>query len=175
MVTFNHKSVFVGVLLSLCELCSGELLGLSFGLFEDSIMEYFKADADAHASTHGSPEMAKKAVDAGWKNLKRAPEHFMGLGSVSLAMCLFIALSPAPRKVQLISSTAVGFGALCYPAFWALTAYRSPSMGAHAAKESLALMAQAGACSGFLGLVPVTCLAIWWAFRKTSPDSTSRS
>ena len=48
-------------------------------------------------------------------------------------------------------ATAVGLGAFLYPLFWTLGACKTPEIGAHEAKESLELLAQAGAGLFFLG------------------------
>lgn len=172
MIPFTYRSVAIGVVLALAALCTGQVHGLLFGAREESIRELFRSTAAAHALELGSPEKAQKAVEDGWKYLKRAHEHFMGLGAAALVLCLFIGLSPARGTTKTGIATLVGFGAVCYPAFWTLTAFRTPAMGAHAAKESLALMAQAGAGAGFIGLVATTALAVWWALRADASATT---
>lgn len=163
MLNVNLKPVALGILLSLSALLIGEMHGMSFGAKEDAIMDHFKATAQANSATLGSPENVTKAVESAWKYLKRAHEHFMGLGAVGMVLCIFVLLSPAKDMHKTIVTTAVGFGALVYPLFWTLTAFNTSAMGARAAKESLALMAQAGAGVGFLGLLGVIAVALSWA------------
>lgn len=163
MENINFKPVVAGILLSLSALLLGEMHGMSFGAKEDAIMGHFKATAEANLATLGSPENVNKAIEDSWKYLKRAHEHFMGLGAVGMVLCMFVLLSPARDIHKTIVTSAVGFGALVYPFFWTLTALKTSAVGGHAAKESLALMAQAGAGAGFLGLLGVIAVAVSWA------------
>lgn len=166
MLIINFKPVALGILLSLFALLLGEMHGMSFGAKEDAIMDHFKATAEANSSTLGSPENVQKAIDGSWKYLKRAHEHFMALGATGMVLCVFVLLSPARDVHKTIVTTAVGFGALVYPLFWTLTAFKTSAVGTHAAKESLALMAQAGAAAGFLGLLGVIVVALSWAVAR---------
>lgn len=166
MINLNLKPVALGILLSLGALLIGEMHGMAFGAKEDAIMDHFKATAEANATTLGSPENVKKAIESSWKYLKRAHEHYMGLGAVGMILCTFVLLSPAKDIHKTIVTTAVGFGAFVYPSFWTLTAFNTSAMGAHAAKESLALLAQAGAGAGFLGLLGVIAVALSWSAKR---------
>lgn len=162
MGNINFKAVVAGVMLSLSALLLGEMHGMAFGAKEDAIKNYFKTTAEANSATLGTPENVKKAIDDSWKYLKRAHEHYMGLGAVGMALCIFVLLSPAKDTHKTIVTSAVGFGALAYPLFWTLTAIKTSAVGAHAAKESLELLAQAGAGSAFLGLLGVIAVAVSW-------------
>lgn len=166
MVILSMKPVALGILLSLCALLLGEMHGMAFGAKEDAIMDHFKATAEANAATLGSPENVKKAVEGSWKYLKRAHEHFMGLGAVGMILCVFVLMSPAKDFNKAAVSTLVGFGAFAYPLFWTLTAFKTSAVGAHAAKESLGLLAQAGAGSCFLGLLGVIGIALSWSAKR---------
>jgi hypothetical protein len=162
MTSFTVRPVAIGLLLALLALTAGELHGIAFGAGEDAIIASFRETALANMPTHGSEEKAAKAVEGGWKYLKRGHEHFMGLGAVSLALCLTLGLSTAAAPLKTVAAAAVGFGAFVYPLFWTLVALRTPAMGAHAAKESLALMAQAGAGLGFVGLLLSLAVTLRW-------------
>jgi hypothetical protein len=166
MVNINLKPVALGILLSLCALLAGEMHGMAFGAKEDAIMDHFKATAEANSAALGSPEKAQKAVEGSWEYLKMAHFHFMGLGVVGMALCMFVLLSPAKDVHKTIVTTAVGFGAFVYPLFWTLTAFKTSSVGAHAAKESLEALAQAGAGAGFLGLLGVIAVAVSWSVAR---------
>ena len=166
MININLKPVVAGILLSLCALLFGEMHGMAFGAKEDAIMDNFKATATANSAALGSPENAQKAIDGSWKYLKRAHEHFMGLGAVGMVLCTFVLLSPVKDIHKTIVTTAVGFGAFFYPLFWTLTAFKTSAVGAHAAKESLELIAQAGAGAGFLGLLGVIAVAVSWSVAR---------
>ena len=162
----SFKSVAIGVFLALSALLLGEIHGLAFGAKEDALKDHFKSVAEANASTLGSDEDVADAAEDAWKHLKVAHLHYMGLGAVSLALCLFIGLSPAGALMKTIVSSAVGFGALVYPLFWTLASFRMASMGEHAAKDSLALVAQAGAGVGFLGLLGTVVIALGWLVHR---------
>jgi hypothetical protein len=166
MGNINFKAVVAGILLSLSALLLGEMHGMAFGAKEDAIMDHFKATAEANSVALGSPENVKKAVEGSWKYLKRAHEHFMGLGAVGMILCMFVLISPAKDIHKTIVTTAVGFGAFVYPLFWTLTAFKTSAVGAHAAKQSLELLAQAGAGAGFLGLLGVIAVALSWSVKR---------
>lgn len=169
MVNINLKPVALGILLSLSALLLGEMHGMSFGAKEDAIKDHFKVTAEANATALGSPEKVERAMEDSWKYLRRAHEHYMGLGAVGMVLCIFVLLSPARDIHKTIITTAVGFSALAYPLFWTLTALKTSAMGGHAAKESLALLAQAGAGAGFLGLLGVIAVVLSWATTRRHP------
>jgi hypothetical protein len=159
---FSIRHVYVGLIFALAALLAGQMHGMAFGAKEDAIIESFRATAEAAAATHGSPEAVNKAVDGGWKYLKRAHEHFMGLGAMAVALCLLIGHATVKPLYKKFAATAVGFGAFTYPFFWFLVANKTPAVGAHTAKESLSLIAQAGAGAGFLGLIGTFVIVIMW-------------
>lgn len=162
MENFTFKPVAAGLILGLLTLLGGEMHGLAFGAKEDSIKTYFSETARANAASIGSEEKVNKATAGAWKYLKRAHEHYMGLGTAAVALTLVTGLAAAPAVAKTVVSTAVGLGALLYPLFWTLTSVRTAAMGAHAAKESLSLLAQAGAGLSFLGLLGVIALVVLW-------------
>lgn len=162
MGNFTFKPVAAGLILGLLTLLAGELHGIAFGAKEDSIKTYFSETARANAASLGSEEEVKKATEGAWKYIKRAHEHYMGLGTAAVALTLVAGLAAAPPVAKTVVSTAVGLGAFLYPFFWTLTSVRTAAMGGHAAKESLELLAQAGAGLSFLGLAGVIALAALW-------------
>ncbi len=158
---FQFKSVAIGVLLALLTLLVGQLHGLAFGAKEDAIKAYYKETAETavNAATY-DPKIAEKNAADAWKYLKRAHEHYMGLGAMALALCVFIGLAKTSGALKTAASTAIGFGAFVYPLFWTLAACKTAEVGKHAAKESLAIMAQAGALIGLLGLLGAILIAV---------------
>ena len=161
MESFSLKPVAIGVFFALFALLAGEIHGMGFGAKEDSIKKGFKETAAASA-TLKSEEEKKKAADKAWKYLKRAHMHYMGLGAMALALSIFIGLAKTKPLYKTVVSTAVGFGAFVYPTFWSWVACKSASVGAHEAKESLSIVAQAGTGIGFLGLLGTIAIAIIW-------------
>ena len=159
---FQFKSVAIGVFLALLALLAGEMHGMAFGAKEDAIKAYYKESAQAAVGPSGDAKVVEKNASGAWKYLKRAHMHYMGLGAVAMALCIFIGLSPVADKFKTVVSTAVGFGAFVYPLFWTLVSCKTAEVGKHAAKESMALMAQAGAMVGFLGLLGTIAIAVMW-------------
>ncbi len=159
---FKLKPVAIGVMFALCALLAGELHGLAFGAKEDAIKDIYKSTAEQNSATLGSPEKVQKAQDKAWHYLKRAHMHYMGLGAVSMVLIIFTGLSPASTFLKTVVSSAVGFGALVYPLFWTIVSFKTAAIGAHGAKEALALLAQAGAGVGFLGLLGTIGIAVIW-------------
>lgn len=158
---FTFKPVAIGILLALAALLAGEMHGLAFGAKEDSIKSYFKTKAENNKATLGEKGYVKAAEKA-WKYLKRSHEHFMGLGAVAMALIIFIGLSPADPKHKMFVSTIVGLGAFMYPFSWLLISINTAGVGAHAAKESLALIAKPSAGLCFIGLLGTIWIAVKW-------------
>ncbi len=162
MSTIRIKPVAIGLLFALLSLFCGMLHGMAFGAFEESIETSLRNVAKASPTLSKSKKKVKRAVHSGWKYLKRAHEHFMGLGTAGLALIIFIAISPAKDLVKTAVSTITGAGMFLYPLFWTLTGIKTAEVGAHRAKESLELLAQAGAGLSFIGLLGTIFIAITW-------------
>ncbi len=162
---YDAAPVRWGLLLAMLGLLMGVYLGIRFGKSEDEILAHLKTKAAASAVYAGDEKKIEGAVETGWKYLKRSHEHFQGLGAIALGVCLLLAALPLKCLAKTMLSLGVSVGAFIYPLFWYLVAYRSADMGKGAAKESLALMAQAGAglyLVSFLGVLVVTAVfAIW--------------
>lgn len=173
MRSFSINVVAVGILLSLGAIFIGESHGLSFGAKEDAIKSYLLDSATAALGTAGTKEEASIRAKNGWKYLKRAHEHFMGLGTMALTICILLGHAPARPKLVYFASAAIGFGAFVYPLFWTFVALRVPEMGKHAAKESLELMAQAGAGIGFIGLLATIAITVIWIVGSGKNSSES--
>jgi hypothetical protein len=119
-------------------------LGGVFGAAEASIKGTLKASADAVLDTvyAGDAAKAKAVVSKSWSYCKRAHMHGGGMAAAALAMILLLAAMPACGRYKFAASTMLGIGALGYPLFWLLAAFRAPGMGSTgAAKESLAFLA----------------------------------
>ncbi len=165
MDKFDFAAVRFGLLITMTTLLMGVYLGVHFGKNEDDIKGYLKEKATASAAFKGDEKLIKKAVKNGWKYLKRSHEHFQGLGAISLGLILILSASWLKPKLKSLVSIGVGLGSFIYPLFWYLVAYKVAGMEKHAAKESLALVAQAGAglyLVSFLAVfATVFCYAIW--------------
>ena len=165
MNQFDFGAVRWGLVLSLLTLFMGIYLGIHFGKDEDNIKKYLKEKATASAVFKGDAEEIGAAARNGWKYLKRSHEHFQGLGAISIGLILLLSSTWLKPVIKTVVSIGTGLGAFIYPLFWYLTAYNAAEMGKHAAKESLALMAQFGAAIYALSFLAtfgaVLSFAIW--------------
>ncbi len=173
MREFSFKHVTVGIILVLTALLLGESHGLAFGAREDAIKNYLLNSSKAAVGAAGSSEEITKRAKTGWKYLKRGHMHFMGLGAVAMVLCIFIGHSPSRPIVKYGASSAVGFGALIYPLFWTFVSLRVPELGKSAAKESLELMALAGAGIGLIGLIATIVIALMWISKDAGESQES--
>jgi len=164
-----------GLLLAMFSLLMGVYLGIHFGKSEDEIHAYLKANAAVSAVFEGDAKKIDDAVGNGWKYLRRSHEHFQGLGAIALGLCLLIATLPLKCLPKTILSTGVALGAFLYPLFWYLVAYRCAYMEKSAAKESLALMAQAGAGLYLVSVLGVILSLAVFAVWKNNPPALFKS
>lgn len=172
---FDVTPVRWGLLLAMCGLLMGVYLGIHFGKSEDEILAHLKAKAEVSAVFAGDAKKIDGAVETGWKYLKRSHEHFQGLGAIALGLCLLIAALPLKCRPKSILSIGVSLGAFIYPLFWYLAAYRSADMGKSAAKESLALVAQAGAGLYLVSFAGVLLSLAVFAVSRNNPPAFLQS
>ena len=165
MKSLDLPSVRFGLVLAMITLGMGVYLGLNFGKYEDDIKAELKSKAETARYYGGDEARIKKGVGDSWKYLKRSHEHYQGLGAIAVGLMLLAAALPLKPVVRSAISIGVGLGALCYPTFWYIVAWRTADVGKSAAKESLALFAQFGAgiytVSFLCMFAAVICYAIW--------------
>jgi len=176
MLDFTH--IRYGIAIALVAILFGGMLGLSFGCCEDSIKGNLRASADAVLDKHysGDANKAVSTVSKSWVYFKRAHLHSQTMGVMAIVFALLTALLNFQPKFQLGISLLSGLGSLGYGVFWLLAAMLAPGMGStHAAKESVALIAQLSGGAFFVSGVTVFCLVLFNLFvqgRKTpnAPD-----
>ena len=168
---FDVAPVRWGLLIAMLGLLMGVYLGIQFGKNEEAILADWRAKAQSSAVFAGDAKKIDGAVESGWKNLKRSHEHFQGLGAISLGLCLLVAALPLKCWPKSILSIGVALGAFLYPLFWYLVANRCAYMEKSAAKESLALMAQAGAGLYLVSLSGVLLSLAVFAVWKNNPPA----
>ncbi len=159
----HFRSVQYGILFSLLTLVYGFGLGGVFGVAEDRIKGYLKAEAQQVASVaYGNdPVKMKKVTDKAWVYFKRAHLHANGLGTSSLVLILLLSYLPAAPVVQRVISLALGVGALGYSSFWMFAGMRAPGLGSTgAAKESLEWLAVSSSALCILGLCAVLVIFV---------------
>jgi len=171
MVNFSH--VKYGILVAMMAILFGGLMGLSFGCCEDSIKNTLKASAQESLSGvyKGDQAKADKVVKKSWVYMKRAHLHSQTMGVISIAFSLLVVWlnfsAPAQMGVSLLS----GLGSLGYGFFWMVSGYLAPGMGSTgAAKESVALIAQASGGAFFVAGVTLFGLVSYKMFTKPAAE-----
>lgn len=137
-----------GAILALLAIVFGFVLGGAFGAAEDSIKSHLRSSADAVFDSVYEGDEAKRdaVVSKSWTYLKRAHLHGGAIGSAALASIALLALFGSSGRLERISSSAFGSGALIYAVFWLAAGLSAPSFGSTgAAKESLEFIAIPGA------------------------------
>ncbi len=133
-----------GILLALLTIIFGQALGVAFGVFEDAMKGYLKAEGERafEAVYAGNRGQLDATVTKSWSYFKRAHLHAGGMGTTALALITLVALLPGQRRFQRESAAALSAGALGYAVFWLMAGMRAPALGGTAAaKESLAWLA----------------------------------
>ncbi len=172
MIEFTH--IKYGVLVAMMAILFGGLMGLSFGCCEDSIKDVFKASADKAMSDvyKGDQAKADKVIKKSWVYMKRAHLHSQTMGVISIAFSLLAAWLSFPARMQLGISLLSGLGSLGYGFFWMVSGFLAPGMGSTgAAKESVALIAQASGGAFFVAGVSLFGLLAYRMFVKSGPEN----
>lgn len=81
---------------------------------------------------HGSALM-----DLAHERLARGHLHAMGLGLLTICVSLLLSLIKAPVKIKTLASACAGIGGFFYPFAWIIMGFRTPSIGAEAAADSV--------------------------------------
>jgi hypothetical protein len=168
MINFSH--VKYGILVAMIAILFGGLMGLSFGCCEDSIKDALKAGAQESllGVYKGDQVKADKVVQKSWVYMKRAHLHSQTMGVISIAFSLLVAGLNFPERAQMGVSLLSGLGSLGYGFFWMVSGYIAPGMGSTgAAKESVALIAQASGGAFFLAGVILFGFVVYKMFGKS--------
>lgn len=157
MTETRHGTPLAGAASGLLAILFGFGLGGAFGAAEDTIKARLQASAEAaqglylaRAAAETDPQAAalaesKKVLDKSWVYLQRAHLHAGALGTVALAVSLLLGRLTASWRLKQLASVCLGTGAVLYPLFWMLAAFRAPGLGSTgAAKDSLQWLAIPG-------------------------------
>lgn len=164
-----------GIALVMLAFLFGFGLGGVFGAAESKVKDSLQASADAvlEGVYKGDRTKVAAVLAKAWSYCKRAHMHGGGMAAAALAMILLLACIPGCSRSKQATAGMLGFGALGYPVFWLLAAFRAPGLGGTgAAKESLAFLALPSAGCFLLGTVAVTILFCLAAFRREAPLPT---
>lgn len=74
---------------------------------------------------------------AAHERLSRGHLHAMGLGLLTICVSLLLSLIKAPVKMKTLASACAGIGGFFYPFAWIIMGFRTPSIGAEAAADSV--------------------------------------
>ena len=168
---FSH--VKYGVLVAMVAILFGGSLGLSFGCCEDDIKGVLKGSAEKVLSGVYGDDQAKadKVVKKSWVYMKRAHLHSQTMGVISIAFSLLVAWLSFPARAQMGISLLSGLGSLGYGIFWLLSGFLAPGMGSTgAAKESIALIAQASGAAFFIAGVSLFGFLTYRMFVKLETE-----
>ena len=121
------KIVKIGLLLVMLTLVFGILLGVSFGIAEDSVKSYIAEGVATYPDVHDEKSNSKI-----WRYAQRAHFHATGIAAFSIGLVLLVMFSSLNRQFKKWSSILIGLGGL-YPLSWLTMFILAPSIGRSAA------------------------------------------
>jgi len=151
-----NRPMTIGAIFAMLGILLGFSLGGAFGAREDAIKAKLDASGTAVLATVYGGDVEKKdaVVGRSWAYLQRAHLHGGAIGTAALASILALALVCRAGMLANLSALAIGLGAILYPLFWLMAAFRAPELGGTgAAKESLQWLAVPGAGLAITGAV----------------------
>jgi hypothetical protein len=171
MIDVSH--IKYGILVAMTAILFGGIIGLSFGCCEDTIKDTFKAEAKgALPGVYlGDQARVDKVIKKSWTYMKRAHLHSQTMGVISIVFSLLVAWLNFPALAQLGVSLLSGLGSLGYGVYWMVSGLLAPGMGSTgAAKESVALIAQASGGAFFVAGLTLFGLIIYKMFAKPAME-----
>jgi len=134
MLNERIKSVRWGLLLAIGTLLFGIVMGVAFGVVEDTFKDWIKASIGLYPELHDSGSASKT-----WRYAQRAHFHATGVGAFTLGMIVLLALTNLRPQLKSVTAVLIGLGGL-YPLAWLSIFLYSPSMGRGPAHEALATL-----------------------------------
>lgn len=137
-------------LLAVLGMFGGVLIAILFGVneayFKDKIANGLQANEKIMSieDTTARESKIKSETDKNWRYYQRFHFHATGIGAMSLASLLLLALSMAPMVLKTVSSYMISIGGLLYPFVWLFAGIFGPSMGREEAKETFAIFGYMG-------------------------------
>ncbi len=127
------ENVKFGLLLTMLGLGFGVVLGIAFGIFEDTFKDYVARGITAFPDLHDSKSQSKI-----WRYAQRAHFHATGIAAFSISLILLMMFSNLKMSLKPVAASLVGLGNL-YPLSWITMFYLAPSMGRDAAHLHIAV------------------------------------
>lgn len=166
-----------GLVFALLAILYGYGMGAVFGIAEDDIKSYLKAQGKSslNAKYKGDEKKMDKVVKKSWKYIKRGHMHGGGIGAGAIGLILILVfLTSIPSIYRSITSLIIGIGALGYPISWTLAGLYAPALGGTTAgKESIAWLGFSSASFCIAGVLLVFIFVIYHCFiaKKTPKNS----
>ena len=122
------------------------LFGVNESFFKDKIQTGLLKNEKIMKMTDSTKreEQMKKEASKNWRYYQRFHFHATAIGSMSLAILIFLNFISAPLKLSLVTSNLIGVGGFLYPFVWLFAAIYGPIMGRGEAKEAFAFFAYGG-------------------------------
>ncbi|MFH2095595.1 MAG: hypothetical protein ABIJ16_07825 [Bacteroidota bacterium] len=152
----QFKNVKPGLLISTLVILLGFCLGGLFGAYEEDIQGYLlqKAQTVQEQVYHGDEVKMAYVCDKAWEYLKLAHTHALGLGPAALLLILLLSFISMNPMLKYMTSMMMALGALGYPLYWTILAFRTPLIGEpELAKESLGIIAKPAAGLSIIAIV----------------------
>ncbi len=131
MNNIDLSPIKIGLGLTLLLLLFGLIMGIGFGIAEDSFQDFIAQGIAAHPELHDE-ESASKI----WRYAQRAHFHATGIAAFSLGLMLLVLFSRLKNSMKTVASTAIGLVGL-YPLAWFTMFILSPSLGRSAAHHHI--------------------------------------
>jgi hypothetical protein len=153
------------LVISLLGMIGGVIISIVFGanegIFKDKIQagllknEKIQSIADEGARA----EKMKVEADKNWRYYQRYHFHATGVGSMTMAVLIFLGFVTASKKQILTAAYMISIGGFLYPFVWLFAGIYGPEMGRDQAKEAFALFGYMGGVC-LLGMIFAAYLAI---------------
>lgn len=169
MKQFEH--IRLSVFISVFVIFTGFILGGIYGSYEDAIKEHFykKALTVSESVYNNNQEIMKVVAEKSWEYMKHAHTHAVGLGPATLILILVLSFFKVNGTLKFMSSMLMSLGAVAYPLYWMLLAFKFPLTGnEELAKESLSCIAVPGAGIILIGVFLFMIIIIRNLFKKNS-------
>ena len=147
------------------------LFGINEHIFKDKISRDLSQNVKIEAMLDPAKKDSKIAKEKSklWRYYQRFHFHSTGIGSMSLALLIFLAFVQAPARLKLGASYMTAVGGFFYPFVWLFAGLFGGVMGRTEAKEAFAIF---GYCGGLflIGTLAIMYMALKYPLKFPSVD-----
>ncbi len=138
----------IGLAFSMLTLIFGIVMGIVFGINEDSVKDFISNGIISHPEVHD-----EDSNDKIWRYAQRSHFHATGIGAFTLALIILVSMTRMKAILKRLSSALIGLGGL-YSLSWFSMFLLAPSIGREAAHSALltVLLVYVGTGALLLGL-----------------------